>query len=398
MPRVDGVYSPPAGTKGAPNTVIQSSKYNALVDDVAADANAARPITAGGTGATNATAARTALGLAIGTNVQAYDAGLQSIAGLTTAANQMIYTTAADAYATTALTPFARTILDDADAATARATLGANSAANLTTGTLPNARLVGDYSFANLDLSGGLTLAGGSGINFNNDDTLTYDDSTNTYSLTADGSVASSWLAVGRLRLTNTASSSETTTNHVFQIGPDTASNLRFDTAKILAVNNGVGQALSIPYGVSFLSNVSLSVSNGGTGAVTAAAALSNLGGVPTTRSVTAGTGLTGGGTLAADRTFAVSYGTAAGTAAQGNDSRIVNAVPNTRTVTAGTGLTGGGALSSNITLTVSYGTAAGTAAQGNDSRIVNAVSNGTSIVAGNGLTGGGTLDRKSVV
>lgn len=47
---------------------------------------------------------------------------------------------------------------------------------------------------------------------------------------------------------------------------------------------------------------------------------------VDTTRSVTAGTGLTGGGTLAADRSFAVAYGTTAGTAAQGNDARLSDA------------------------------------------------------------------------
>lgn len=46
----------------------------------------------------------------------------------------------------------------------------------------------------------------------------------------------------------------------------------------------------------------------------------------PTTRAITAGTGLTGGGDLSADRSLAVSYGTTSGTAAQGNDSRITGA------------------------------------------------------------------------
>jgi hypothetical protein len=78
----------------------------------------------GGTGASDAGTARTNLGVAIGTNVQAYDAGLQSISGLTTSADQTVYTTASDTYATTSLTSFGRSLIDDADAATARTTLG----------------------------------------------------------------------------------------------------------------------------------------------------------------------------------------------------------------------------------------------------------------------------------
>jgi hypothetical protein len=93
----------------------------------------------------DAAAQRTTLGLAIGTNVQAYDPGLQSIAGLTTTADRMIYTTASDTYAVTTLTAAGRAILDDADAAAQRTTLGLGTVATLSsislttnvTGTLP---------------------------------------------------------------------------------------------------------------------------------------------------------------------------------------------------------------------------------------------------------------------
>lgn len=82
----------------------------------------------GGTGASTASGARTNLGLVIGTDVQGYDAGLASFTGVDTAADLMGYTTAANTWASTSLTSFARTLLDDADAATARSTLGVSSA------------------------------------------------------------------------------------------------------------------------------------------------------------------------------------------------------------------------------------------------------------------------------
>lgn len=78
----------------------------------------------GGTGASDAATARTNLGVAIGTNVQAYDATLQSLSALGTAADKYAYTTGVDTWAEGAITAAGRAILDDADAAAQRTTLG----------------------------------------------------------------------------------------------------------------------------------------------------------------------------------------------------------------------------------------------------------------------------------
>lgn len=113
------------------------------------------------------------LSLTIGTDTQAFDDTLTSIAALGTAADKLIYTTALDTWAETVLTSFIRTLLDDTTSSAARTTLDVYSQAEVDSLTGGDAAEAFTESLANLfhpDESKGLQeiqKAGGYPSSFN---------------------------------------------------------------------------------------------------------------------------------------------------------------------------------------------------------------------------------------
>jgi hypothetical protein len=127
---LSGINSLDATTEATIEAAIDTLSNLTSIGTIATGVWAATDVAVahGGTGVSSAGDARTNLGLVIGTNVQAYDADLAAIAGLTSAANKIPYFTGSGAAAVADFTAFGRSIVDDADAGAVRTTIGVDAA------------------------------------------------------------------------------------------------------------------------------------------------------------------------------------------------------------------------------------------------------------------------------
>lgn len=154
-------------------------------------------------------------------------------------------------------------------------------------------------------------------------------------------------------------------------------------------INAASGSAFAIP----------LPISEGGTNAITEAAARTNLQVPPDSRALTAGAGLTGGGDLTADRTFdigLVGIGILVNAdSIELNTASTLNVDHATVQILAGAGCIGGGTL--EATRTIDVGGSNGIFITPSDVQLDftndrNVDHSAVTLTAGNGLTGGGDI------
>jgi len=116
------------------------------------------PTAAPGTNTTQL--ATTAFTTAAVADKQTADPTLTALAAITTAADKLIYATGSDTFNTTSLTPFARSLLDDADATAARTTLGISGSSS-GGGGFKNAVINGTFNINQRSVVSPVTLAAG---------------------------------------------------------------------------------------------------------------------------------------------------------------------------------------------------------------------------------------------
>lgn len=158
MPRSGGIFSLIASYFATPGQTIRTEQHNPVLEDIATalTGSVARDgsspmlgnLPMNGRKITNLGAATLASDVPRFDQVLPSSPYLNAVSGLTLAANQIPYATGAATAATTPLTAFGRSLIDDADAAAGRATLGAQAAGATLTSLEGLSLVAGDILYA----------------------------------------------------------------------------------------------------------------------------------------------------------------------------------------------------------------------------------------------------------
>ena len=158
MPRAGGIFSLIASYFATPGQTIRTEQHNPVLEDIATalTGSVARDgsspmlgnLPMNGRKITNLGAATLASDVPRFDQVLPSSPYLNAVSGLTLAANQITYATGAATAATTPLTAFGRSLIDDADAAAGRATLGAQAAGATLTSLEGLSLVAGDILYA----------------------------------------------------------------------------------------------------------------------------------------------------------------------------------------------------------------------------------------------------------
>jgi len=342
------------------------------------------------------------------------DAGLNSIAGLTTAANKMIYTTGSDTYAVTDLSAFGRSLIDDADASAARTTLGVDAAG---TDNSTDVTLTASVTSV-LSVNGSQQV---SAVDNGSDAVVGWDDSagTLTYLSAADARAAINVDVAGTDNSTDVTLAGSynylTIAGQVITLGQV---DLSTDVTGTLAIGNGGTGATTAagarsnlgvdPAGTDNSTDVTLA---GSYNYLTIAGQVITLGQVDLTTDVTGALPVANGGTGATSLDDIVSANTklsvtgGAATVIGGdvtltiNEGNIVHdnlsgflanehIDHTTVSISAGTGLTGGGTIAANRTISIATGgvdtnqLAAGAVTEAKRERTVTSITAATATVS----------------